>query len=89
MATISRLTPGQIVYDRHRYQMGNTTMSAWGTWEVRIIEVHADKGWVLASWNGNRPQRYDTKAIAKWRVKRPEPKPSPFDRAAKGCRNDG
>lgn len=50
----SKLKPGDVVYDCHSHNAGNTTLRTWGVWTVRIIEV-TDKC-IVASWNGN-PER--------------------------------
>jgi hypothetical protein len=51
-----KIKPGMRLYDRHREKMGNTTMRTLGEWDVRVIEVNADKRKALVSWNENRPE---------------------------------
>ena len=72
MATISRLKPGQTVWDAHKYKMGNTRLFTWGTWPVYVHEVDPDGQWVRASWNGNPDERFYARRVAKWRVIKPE-----------------
>jgi len=36
MAQISKLKPGQVLYDKHRHRMGNTKMTKWGLWQVNV-----------------------------------------------------
>lgn len=66
-----KLVPGMVVYDVHKQKMGNTTMSTWGTWIVRIISVDADTRSCMASWNGNSPQRFYEHSIKKWKAEKP------------------
>jgi hypothetical protein len=44
---------GDVLYDYHSEQAGNTTMRRWGNWTVRVIEINHAEGWALVSWNGN------------------------------------
>lgn len=48
-----KIQPGMTLYDRHRYKMGNTTMSTLGEWKVKILELVPDKRAAKVSWNGN------------------------------------
>lgn len=72
MASINRLKPGQVVFSIESYKMGNTNVRCRGLYEVRVVEI--GDGFVIASWNGNAPQKFYETDIKKWRVKRPEPK---------------
>lgn len=72
MATISRLKPGQIVWRVLRRKMGNTTVSCGDLFQGKIVEVHEDH--VIASWNGNKPEKFYPHQIKNWKVNRPEPK---------------
>lgn len=47
---------GDVLYDVHREKMGNTTMSAWGWWRVRVISIDHEKRVAKVSWNTNPPQ---------------------------------
>jgi hypothetical protein len=69
MATLSKLKPGDVLWDVHSYKMGNTTMSTMGCWPVRIVEVH--ETYVMASWNGNPPERMNSMRIQRYRVSEP------------------
>lgn len=51
-----KIQPGMRLYDRHKRRMGNTMLRTLGEWDVRIIEVNAEKRKALVSWNGNRPE---------------------------------
>lgn len=68
---IEKLKPGQIVWSLWRHQMGNTTLRTTSLYAVRILEVHAEEGWALVSWNGNKPERYRRNLIESLREKKP------------------
>lgn len=70
MARLSKLKPGQIVYDVRNRRMGNTMMRHKDVFEVRIIEVFED--YVLASWNKNPARMYYGTSMNGWKVKRPD-----------------
>lgn len=70
MVALSKLKPGDVVYDARMQKMGNTTMSRMSVWSVFIKDVHADH--VVASWNGNSPRKYYANSIRAW--KRTPPK---------------
>lgn len=74
MATISKLKPEQVVYERRRQKMGNTTVSRTALYSIRIIEVDPEGQFVMASWNGNIPRKYREADVKKWLVNKPEPK---------------
>ena len=61
--------PGMVLYDRHREKMGNTTMSRWGEWTVRVIEVDLTNRRALVSWNGNKPAWKTAHQIERYRSK--------------------
>ncbi len=82
MATISRLKPGQVVYSLKRQLMGNTQISIRACFPVTIIEIDPAGQWVLASWNGNRPQKYREHHVKGWKVRKPEPKSTRFGMAS-------
>jgi hypothetical protein len=69
VATLSKLKPGQVLFDVQKRLMGNTTLRDTAIFRVRIDEVFSDH--VIASWNGNRPGKYWRKEIAKWRTSKP------------------
>lgn len=53
-----KITPGMELLDIHREKMGNTTMSEWGLWKVRVISVDPSTRTAVVSWNNNRPQTW-------------------------------
>lgn len=71
MAKIEKLTVGQVLYDKHKYKMGNTTMSAWGVWTVVVKEIDHNGRFIIASWNGNAPRKMFSGEVEKLRVKKP------------------
>jgi hypothetical protein len=76
MATISKLIPGQILYDVHSHKMGNTTMRRRGLWTVKVIQTDTVNNRALCSWNCNAPRWMSERAIKRYRVNKPEPKGS-------------
>jgi hypothetical protein len=68
---IEKLQPGQVVYSVERRKMGNTKLSTVGVFNVSIKEIDPEKRWVVASWNGNSPQKFYAKSVIKWRAGKP------------------
>lgn len=73
MATISKLKSEQVVYERRRQKMGNTTVSRTALYSIRIIEVDPEGQFVMAAWNGNIPRKYREADVKKWLVNKPAP----------------
>ena len=48
-----KIEPGMTLLDIHREKMGNTTMSEWGLWEVKVLAVDREKRSAVVSWNSN------------------------------------
>jgi hypothetical protein len=67
MASFDRIKAGDVLYDYHSEQAGNTTMRRWSNWTVRIIEVYPDSRTALVSWNNNLPRRYYESQIKRLR----------------------
>jgi hypothetical protein len=74
MATISKLQPGQVLYELRRQKMGNTTVSRTACFTVRVVEVAPDHSFIMASWNNNSPRKYREGDVKRLKVKKPEPK---------------
>lgn len=53
-----RLKPGDIVFDRHRQKMGNTTMSRLAEWRVKIVSIDYENRAAVVIWNGNSPKTW-------------------------------
>lgn len=67
---ISKLKPGDTLYDVHSYRMGNTTLHSMGVWKVKVVEVDPEGKWFMASWNGNQPSKH-YRVPRSWRTKEP------------------
>lgn len=67
---ISKLKPGDTLYDVHSYQMGNTVLRSVGVWTVKVLEVDLEGKWFTASWNSNFPEKHYSVPPA-WRTKKP------------------
>lgn len=78
MAAISRIKPDQVLYSVERRKMGNTTLSETVVFAVRVKEVDPEGRFVIASHNGNPVRRYSERAVAKWKVNKPETKKKLF-----------
>lgn len=78
MPKFDTIKPGDILYDVHSYRMGNTKMRAQGCWEVRVIEVDAERRRALVSWNGNTPDWRPWFKLEKYRRSRPKRKEQPM-----------
>lgn len=74
MAVISRLWPGQTLFWSQRHKVGNTTMSQASVYRVQVIEVDPEGRFVVASWNGNAPEKFYEGEVARWKVKDPREK---------------
>lgn len=60
-----KIEPGMVLLDIHREKMGNTTMSAWGLWKVKVISVDRAKRTAVVSWNSNPVQTWDARRLEK------------------------
>ena len=72
MATISKLQVGQVLYDKHKYKQGNTTIYDWGLWEVFVKEIDPEGKFIIASWNGNTPRKMYEREVKKLKIKKPQ-----------------
>ncbi len=67
---VETLKAGDVLYDVHSEQAGNTTMRREGCWLVSVREVGiTEKGtpYALLSWNGNTPRpAYETAPYKRW-----------------------
>lgn len=73
MAKIQLIKPGDVLWVRKNYRMGNTTMRTTGVYPMYVKEVDYEKGRVLAHFNyeGNPPRWYSQHQVDKWLKKRP------------------
>lgn len=72
MATLANLKPGQVLYEVVSHRMGNTMCRTQSLYEIKVIEVNVAEGWVLATWNGNKPKRCLDYHVRRWKVNKPE-----------------
>ena len=63
--SFDRVYAGDVLYDVKRQKIGNTTMSHWVWWEVRIISIDHAKRKAVVSWNGNAPKEYCASDVAR------------------------
>lgn len=69
MPKANLIKEGETLFDVHRHQMGNTTMTELGWWPVKILKVYPgppDRPWDVSadvSWNHNKAQRYYRHAL--------------------------
>ena len=68
---LEQLKPGQTVYSIRKHLAGNTTVRTISVYKVLIISVNVADRYVIASWNGNREEKYREHAIKSWRLKEP------------------
>lgn len=53
-----KIKPGMVLYDRHKYQAGNTTIRVLGEWPVEIVSLDTVTRTGMARWNHNPATRY-------------------------------
>ena len=58
-----KIEPGMELLDIHREKMGNTTMSEWGLWKVKVISVDRATRTAVVSWNNNRHETWSAKRL--------------------------
>lgn len=87
MVAMSKVKVGETYWSVERQRAGNTRMMREAIFPVVIEEI--GDGWVMARWNGNRAQRFGERSVAKWKVKKPVPKPSVWDRAFAHSNGEG
>jgi predicted nicotinamide N-methyase len=74
MPKFETIKAGDVLYQRARRKMGNTTQSRLEEWPVRVIEVFPARRAALVSWNGNTPKTMYALQLEKLyrsRIKRP------------------
>jgi hypothetical protein len=71
MATISKLTVGQVLYLPVRHDMGNTTRKTTSIYRCVVKEIDLDGGTVSISVNGNPPSWYKKKRLGRFRTEKP------------------
>lgn len=61
-----RVKAGDIIYDRHRSKMGNTTMTQLAEWSVEVREINTERRMALVSWNYNPAKWVPARQIEKY-----------------------
>ena len=79
---------GDVLWDKRRTKMGNTTMSRDSVYRVIVKSIDHAANCATASWNNNPPKRYWRKGIERLYRNQPQTKTSLFDRALSGLRKD-
>lgn len=74
MVAFNKVYEGQILFDRHKYQQGNTLNHVVGEWRVKVIKVENEKRGALCSWNNNPPTWYSETRLKKLHLKHKEVK---------------
>lgn len=67
-----KIEAGMKLMDVHRTRMGNTTMSEWGLWYVRVISVDRDERSAMVRWNGNPPEKWYARELERLYTKEPK-----------------
>lgn len=63
---------GDVLYQKKRQKMGNTTISRDAVFAVYVVEKH--EGYAMAKWNGNPATRWSIRSIEKLFRNRPKVK---------------
>jgi hypothetical protein len=71
MAAISRIRPDQVLFTVRRQKMGNTTMKQTVYHRVTVREIDPEGRFVIATWNGNAPEKFYASEVARWKVSDP------------------
>lgn len=71
MAKLGKLKPGQTLWTVSKGRMGNTMLRTVSVHPVVVKEVHAEDGYVIASWNYNSPSRYFRGEVERWKLQEP------------------
>lgn len=58
-----KIEPDMELLDIHRERMGNTLMSEWGLWKVKVISVDRAARTAVVAWNHNRPETWSAKRL--------------------------
>ena len=78
--------PGDILWQKQRRKMGNTTISQDCIYSIKVVSV--DKHEALVHWNGNAPRPMGRRDIEKLYRNRPEPKKTIFDLARESMKGE-
>lgn len=70
MVAFSSIKPGDVLWERSRRRLGNTTGSAVAEFSVKVVEVDVEGERALCSWNDNPARWYRARSIEKFRRNR-------------------
>ena len=72
MATITKIKPGQTLYDVARNTGLDAYRNKWKVWPVAVDEVNVEDGYIIARWNiVNPPRKMRIDTIKRLRVSDP------------------
>ena len=72
MAVISKIKPGQILYDVKRTSGFNAFRRKWDVWPVLVDDVNLEEGYIIARWNVvNPPEKMHKFTFKRFRYKDP------------------
>ena len=80
-----KIEPGMELLDIHREKMGNTTMSEWGLWKVKILSVDQTTRTAVVSWNNNRAETWGERRLSRLYSKPTKAYLAQQDRRKKGA----
>lgn len=69
---------GDLLWERRRQRMGNTTIRQTAYFQVKILSINHEEGFAMVSWNHpmnlHRPVRWGRRDVVKLTRKKPEQK---------------
>ena len=78
MASFDRIAVGQVLYQRKRVKMGNTSVSREAIYTVKVVEIDTLRRRAFVSWNQNPTRWWSESEIAKLLVNSPKPRKDPW-----------
>jgi hypothetical protein len=78
MPKFHTIKPGDVLWEKRRQRMGNTTMRETAIFRVLVLSVDAEKETAEVSWNGNPAKTWHKRNLEKLTRKKPEQKRSIF-----------
>jgi hypothetical protein len=83
----SKIATGMTLYDVRRTKMGNTLISHWSLWPVKIISIDPEKQTARVVWNSCNPeQTYGKRQLERLYVTPPKAYRDQQERRGKGDR---
>ncbi len=65
--SFDKVKPNDVLWDCHKYRMGNTTMRRMGSWPVLVVSIDHKAGRAMVMWNGNPATEVDRSYFRKLR----------------------